>query len=246
MLTFLDSNSQPGSYSTANAHSHNDYEQPLAFETALRAGFGSIEADIFLVDGKLIVAHDKEQLKRMLTLDSLYLLPLQKYIRANRGYVYKDTGRALQLMIDIKSEPIPTLSRLVEKLKTFPVLVNAGSLHIVISGNRPPPSEFKNWPSWIMFDGELNKDYSKEQLNKIAMLSDNFARYSKWNGEGEMAQPDLDAIKSLISKVHSLHKKIRFWNAPDNLNAWKTFIALGVDYLNTDHIEAISDFLNKR
>jgi alkaline phosphatase len=31
----------------SNAHSHNDYEQPIPFRMAYQAGFGSVEADIF-------------------------------------------------------------------------------------------------------------------------------------------------------------------------------------------------------
>jgi alkaline phosphatase len=40
-------------------------------------------------------------------------------------------------------------------------------------------------------------------------------------------------------------KKIRFWNAPDNLNSWKIFIGLGVDYINTDQVGEISPFLGQ-
>src|SRR4051812_7321262 len=39
---------QQKSYTVANAHSHNDYEQPTPSWTAYNEGFGSIEADIFL------------------------------------------------------------------------------------------------------------------------------------------------------------------------------------------------------
>jgi hypothetical protein len=42
-------------YTIANTHSHNDYEQRVPFWTAYNAQFGSIEADIFLVDGRLMV-----------------------------------------------------------------------------------------------------------------------------------------------------------------------------------------------
>ncbi len=41
-------------YTIANTHSHNDYEQPIPFWTAYNAQFGSIEADVFLVDGRLV------------------------------------------------------------------------------------------------------------------------------------------------------------------------------------------------
>ena len=44
-------------YTVANAHSHNDYKNNIPFLRAYEKGFGSIEADVFAVNGKLMVAH---------------------------------------------------------------------------------------------------------------------------------------------------------------------------------------------
>lgn len=214
-------------YTTANAHSHNDYEKPEPLHKAWQHGFGSIEADIYLHNGKLIVAHDSAQLKRQRTLDSLYLQPLQKYLNA-------DTSRSLQLMIDIKSAALVTLDKLVETLKVYPQLIKSSSLKIVISGNRPAPSQFTSYPSWIYFDGELRREYQPQELEKIVMVSDNYARYK-----------NKQELQQQIDRAHSLGKKIRFWNAPDHPESWKMFIELGVDYINTDKIEELSKFLRQ-
>ncbi len=153
---------QPTSYSAENAHSHNDYEQATPFWSAWKQGFGSIEADIFLHQGALLVAHEKSQLKNHYTLDSLYLEPLQKCILENKGQVYADSSRFLQLMIDIKTDAQPTLAVLAETLKNYPVLTNCPTLVITISGNRPAPIEFVNWPSWIHFDAVPGIIYSSQ------------------------------------------------------------------------------------
>ena len=231
------------SYTTANAHSHNDYEQAHPFWSAWQNGFGSIEADIFLYDNKLIVAHDRQEMMAGRTLDSLYLNPLQQCILKNKGFVYPDTNRHLQLMLDIKSEAMVTLKGLIEKLNDYPALVSCSSLHIVISGNRPDPSLFTGFPAWIWFDGELKKEYTVKELKKIAMFSDDFARYSKWRGEGELSEEERQELQSMVNKVHREGKKIRFWNAPDTHHSWHTLIDLGVNYINTDHIFELSDFL---
>jgi hypothetical protein len=42
------------------AHAHNDYEHDRPLFDALDHRFKSVEADIWLVDGKLVVAHDPE------------------------------------------------------------------------------------------------------------------------------------------------------------------------------------------
>lgn len=231
--------------STSRAHSHNDYEQPFPFWQAWRQGFGSIEADIFLDNGQLIVAHDRIQVKKRVTLDSLYLKPLVRCIQQNGGQVYADSGRTLQLMIDVKTEAVSTLDQLVQLLQQYPLLTQCASLKIVISGNQPAPATFPLYPSWLYFDGSLHYDYKPAELAKVEMLSDNFARYTRWNGKGRIPEKELDSLQQMIRHAHSLGKKIRFWNAPDILNSWYTFLNLGVDYLNTDDINGISVFLQQ-
>ena len=237
---------QQNTYSTANVHSHNDYEQAVPFFAAYDAGFGSIEADIFLHNDSLIVGHTEKDLPLARTLENMYLKPLAKKIQANNGYPYTDTSQQLQLMIDIKTDSIATLDKLISVLKTYPIIVNAHHLIISISGNRPPQNKFTAYPSFIWFDGELNKTYTAEALTKIVMLSDALPRYTKWNGTDELNINDFNSLKALVDKTHALNKKIRFWAAPDNEKAWIILIQLGVDYLNTDHIEAISSFLKSK
>src|SRR3954469_5129453 len=95
-------------YTISNAHSHNDYEQARPFYAAYEAGFGSMEADIFLVNNELLVAHEQKELSPHRTLDSLYLHPLQTAIKKNNGYPFKDSTYPLQLLIDIKTDSIAT------------------------------------------------------------------------------------------------------------------------------------------
>src|SRR5699024_6126490 len=87
---------QPKHYSTANAHSHNDYEQVLPFYNAYARHFGSIEADVWAIDGTLYVAHDRGRIDSVRTFKNLYLEPLIHRIRANDGQPYQN-GQSLQL-----------------------------------------------------------------------------------------------------------------------------------------------------
>ncbi|WP_072039009.1 alkaline phosphatase [Flavihumibacter solisilvae] len=232
-------------YTTGNAHSHNDYERPFAFWTSWNQGFGSIEADIFLEGEELLVAHDKAQLAGKRTLDSLYLRPLEQCIRKNNGKVYSGNDRRLQLMIDIKTAATPTLQKLVEKLNAYPAITSCKTVDIVISGNRPDAATFSSWPEWIRFDGDLKLEYSKEALQRINMLSGNFKNYSSWNGKGRLPEAEMRNLQQLVDKAHRLNKKIRFWNAPDMINSWYTYIDLGFDYINTDHVEELGTFFRQ-
>ena len=50
--------------SVENVHSHNDYLQNVPFYTAYSARCASIEADVFLVDGELYVAHKENEINK--------------------------------------------------------------------------------------------------------------------------------------------------------------------------------------
>ncbi|MCC6289750.1 MAG: phosphatidylinositol-specific phospholipase C/glycerophosphodiester phosphodiesterase family protein [Chitinophagaceae bacterium] len=235
--------SQPSVYTTANAHSHNDYEKPQPFTAAYQQQFGSIEADIFLKDDELYVAHTDDQLAQQRTLDSFYLKPLAALIKRNKGFAYADKKRQLQLMIDIKTEAVSTLNKLIAQIKKYPSLIACPTLKIVISGNRPAPAAFSTVPAFIHFDAQFTVDYPEAALKKVEMYSDNFKNYSQWKGQGMIAEKDSLAIASAIQKAHAVHKKVRFWNAPDTPEAWDFFMSVGVDYINTDHIAEMAAYL---
>jgi hypothetical protein len=76
------------------AHSHNDYEQKRPLLDALEQGFCSIEADVWLVDGELRVAHDLAAARPGRTLEKLYLDPLLARANQNGGRVFP--GRAIR------------------------------------------------------------------------------------------------------------------------------------------------------
>lgn len=241
LLLCLQGFSQPVTYTTANAHSHNDYHQDAPFRTAYQHGFGSIEADIFLYRNELIVAHDTQELRLHHTLEEYYIKPVLACIRQNKGFVYADTTRQLQLLIDIKTDSIATLNSLIQLLRTYPVLTRTSTLKWVISGNRPSPELFDSYPSFIWFDAELQKKYSTAAWSRIAMLSDNFARYSQWKGTGPLQEKEL--LLSVIRDARLHNKPARLWNAPDRVEAWQELIKLGVDFINTDYIASLDDFL---
>jgi alkaline phosphatase len=235
-------------YTTLNAHSHNDYANDIPFWLAYYNHFGSIETDIWAVNGELIVSHNKADIKPENSIDALYIQPIVKLVRHNKGKAWNDHPSAFQLLIDLKTPAEPTLSLLAEKLKKYPDVfdlnVNENGIRVVITGNRPTPSEFANYPEFIWFDGILKQYYNEEQLKRVALYSENLRIFTMWPGDKELFPKDKIRLKSVIDSVHSLKKKIRFWNAPDDIFAWKTFMNLGVDYINTDHINELSEFLN--
>src|ERR1035437_7606946 len=101
-----------------NGHSHNDYKQKHPLTDALNNGFISIEADVFLIKGKLIVSHIRPFFNKSKTLETLYLKPLYDSISKHNGNVYINYKQPIILLIDIKTNASKTyfaLNKLLEK-----------------------------------------------------------------------------------------------------------------------------------
>lgn len=78
------------------------------------------------------------------------------------------------------------------------------------------------------------------------MISQDFGRYSKWNGKGIPVEEDRKKLIAAVRQVHDLQRPFRFWANPDNINSWKQLINLGVDYINTDKVRELGTFLSGR
>jgi len=236
---------QTSRYGVANAHSHNDDAQDIPFWKAYNEGFGAVEVDVSLAGNELLVGHEAKHGQSGRTLETMYLLPLLGCMEKNNGYVFADSSKQLQLLIDMKTDSIGTLNRLVELLKKYPSLTANPSLKFVITGKRPEETMFTAYPPFIWFDGNLLKTYSKVALTRIAMLSDDFTRYSNWNGKGILPQKERTALQAMISKAHQVNKPVCFRAAPDFVNAWYQLMELQVDYISTNHIYELASLLNK-
>lgn len=211
-------------------HSHNDYYQNVPFWRALSAGATSIEADVFLKDDALYVAHSTNEITADKSLEMLYIKPLQESL-----VLRKNANSKLQLLIDIKSEPYSTLAALTKLLEGYLDLTNDPNVRFVISGNRPTPEEYPKYPDFIKFDYQSLAPITDENVrNKVALVSLSFTQFSSWNGLGRLTKEDSIVVSNTIEKAHALNKPFRFWGSPDTKTAWQAFRGMEVDFINTD------------
>ena len=140
-------------------HSHNDYDRTVPFWEAYSQHCTSIEADVFLKDGEILVAHNLKDLKADRSLRTMYIEPIVKVFRENGGKMWKGSGDQLQLMVDLKTgESLPGVIALAEE---FPdVFCSQNGVRIVITGDRPDPEDFDKWPSWLWFYGRETSVHS--------------------------------------------------------------------------------------
>lgn len=210
---------------------------------AYNAQVGFIEADILLQGHELLVAHSANEIQKDKTLEALYLNPLNELIEKNGGNAYPDKEKSLTLMIDLKTEAVTTLNVLVFKLKKYPKLIACKTLMITVSGNMPAPALWKNFPTFIHFDGRLGITYTADQQKRIRLISASFQSYSKWNGKEPLKDADKKKLVTLIESAHAIEKPFRFWAIPDFENGWRTMMELGVDIINTDDVAGASAFV---
>jgi hypothetical protein len=217
-------------------HSHNDYTHSKPFYDAIKNKAFSIEADVFVVGDSLIVAHSRKEIKTGNTLDKLYLKQIETLSRDKEYYTF-------QLMIDVKGDWDSTYHLLKKSLKKYQKYFGRQGRNtiVVISGNRPADSIFHKYPR-LFFDGLPNHVYHPEDLAKVAMISDNFATYSKWKGIGEIPEIDKAKLTELINNAHQIGKPFRFWGAPDNQVCWKLLHDLGADIINTDQVTEATNY----
>jgi len=231
-------------YTSANAHSHNDYEQASPFSLAYQHRFGSIEADIWLKDGNIFVAHDAKDIQPARTLAALYLDPIKQILQEQKN-IYPQQQKMF-LLIDIKTEAISTLDALIQLLHQYPSIIQQKNIIIAISGNRPKPNQYGDYPKFIYFDGRPTEAYDKQSLKKVALISEAFYKFSLWKGEGAIKEEEKKKMLAAVGVSHQLKKPFRFWATPDTKDAWKTLMNIEADFLNTDHIESLSIFLHSQ
>ncbi len=224
-------------------HSHNDYLRNVPFWEAFGADAASIEVDVILQDGKLMVAHEKESIKPERTLRSLYFEPIQKAVSLE---MIRDFN--FHLLLDAKTEGYSTLESIVLDAADFQDFLfssqNPTGLKLIISGNRPKPEDYAKYPEWIFFDYQSKTLTADLPWEKIGMVSLSFRQFSVWNGKGRIVQAEKTELEKFISLVHSFQKPVRFWASPDSKSAWKAFYDMGIDYINTDQPVNAKNYLS--
>jgi alkaline phosphatase len=233
-------------YTPSAVFAHNDYVRENPFHTAYDLGVGYIEADVFLRDGQLMVAHHRNEIADGRTLQNLYLEPLSQKARQFNGNVYKNPDQTLTLMIDLKTEGMHTLNAIVDLIDNYPELIRSPNLQFMISGNVPHPQKWVEYPPYIFFDGRPGIAYSPEQMKRISMISTNFSSASKWDGHGRISNEDRKKMQKFIDDAHAHGKKFRFWATPDFPGAWKELMSMNMDVIVTDDVAGLIAFLSSK
>jgi hypothetical protein len=242
------------------APAHSDCHQKRPLLDALDHGFTSVEADVHLVDSELLVAHDAEDLRPETTLESLYLAPLAERARACRGRIHPRHEGPLQLLVDIKSDPVATYERLHQVLSRYRslvtrferaatgYLVRRTGVTVIVSGNRPRQLMRRQRVRYAALDGRLVDLPSAEHRDLLPIISDDWRRHFSWTGVGSIPVQERKLLRSVVEAAHREGRLVRFWGTPEPPEAAgvavvSELLAAGVDYINADDLPSLRAFL---
>jgi hypothetical protein len=234
----------------ARAHAHNDYEHKRPLLDALDHGFCSVEADIWLVKGKLLVAHTPIDWNNDRTLEKLYLDPLRARVKAHGGKVYKHK-HVFYLMIDVKTEAKETYAALAKVLERYADMLTVTrdgkaepkAVTVVISGNRDAKTITEQKTRYAAIDGRPVDLDTNPPVSLVPWMSDSWKSHFKWDGSGSMPDDERKRLRDLVAKAHKQGRKVRFWATPEKEAVWKELLAADVDFLNTDKLAELESFL---
>lgn len=236
-----------------NAHAHNDYEHPRPLLDALEQGFTSIEADIYLVDGQLLVAHNLSDVSPDRTLERLYLSPLQEIVHRNEGRVYRD-GPTVTLLVDIKSNGKETYEVLSSLLTRYAPVISElrdgvyteKAITVVISGNRALEEIAKSNPRLAGVDGRVADLDSDQSAILLPLISDNWTNHFSYRGTGPMPDAERKKLRDMVARTHARGRRIRFWATAESPELWSELKTAGVDLIGTDDLSMLSNFLRSK
>jgi len=240
-----------GQQPLTRAHAHNDYEHPRALFDALDQGFNSIEPDIYLVNGDLLVAHNREDCRPERNLEKLYLAPLKKRFDEHKQII--PGLKTLILLIDIKSDAVPTYQTLEKQIETYKSMltefegdtIKTNAVTIILSGNRPRDYVAKQNKRWVAIDGRLPDLDENPPRSLVPLISDNWATHFSWTS-GPLPESQVNRLNEIVAKAHQQGRILRFWAIPDKEEAWDLLYNSKVDLINTDHLAELAAFLRAK
>jgi len=236
-----------------NGFAHNDYRHKRPLFDALENGFTNIEADIFLKNNKLIVAHVFPYFKGKRTLENLYFKPLSERVALNNGKVYENYNKPVILMIDIKTNANDTYEALKPLLEKYSSILTHledgkvvyGAVTVVLSGHKPYDMIGSEQSRLAFIDEDLRRvSRDTTTTNMFTMASCKYSRMLKWDGKGVFPIAERNKLCTFVAIAHRMGEKVRLWASPEKKAVWDELLKCGVDLINTDRLVTLRRYLN--
>jgi len=229
------------------AYAHNDYENPRPLFDALQAGFRGAEADVFLVEGELRVAHDRKQARPGRTLQALYLDPLRDVV-ARCGRVCADSIPFL-LNVEIKQESPAAYDTLCAALRRYPDILSgvdhgverSGPVEVALVGWHPPLATMERdavrlaRPQLQVVKRSITPDSS----GIVRLVSLDYGKTIRWSGQSPFPSNGRAWLAALQRAKHAAPgRTARVYNVPARSEIYRVLLDSGVDLIGTKDLAA--------
>jgi hypothetical protein len=230
------------------AHAHNDYEHRRPLLDALDQRFHSVEADVWLADGKILVSHNRGNWKG--SLKELYLDPLQKRVDT-AGSVLPDKLPFL-LWIDLKPKGKKILPGLHRLLAQYPMLTvftgettKRGPVTVVLTGDAEAKTAYVQTydTRYACRDSNGFRETDPAADSHWPWYALKWSKHIDWNGKGPIPAAQEQRLRQLVEKIHAKGRRVRFYATPETPLYWQKAQELGIDLINTDRLRDLHDFL---
>lgn len=238
-----------------NGHAHNDYWHSRPLFQSLKNGFMSVEADCYLINGKMLVAHEKMFARKKRTLEKLYLEPLFKRAQENNfNSVYKSGEQEFVLYIDIKADCenfIPHLNSILKKYsRMLTVFENgkkiSGAVRVLIDHCGNDEFILKSEPRCLSLSGNMSDIDKKNENDMMPRISFSYKSLLSWKGKGKMPETEKEKLKFFLEKAHNNGYTVRMWAAGNKKKVWKELADAGADWINVDRLRKFRKFMESR
>jgi glycerophosphoryl diester phosphodiesterase len=96
---------------------------------------------------------------------------------------------------------------------------------------------------YAAYDGRMSDLGVTTDQTFMPLISDNWTNNFTWMGKGPMPEEEHEKLRYIVDTAHANGQRVRFWATPENERVWRELLAAGVDYINTDNLDALQKFL---
>lgn len=218
------------------AYAHNDYLNVRPLTDALALGYRGVEADVFLVDGVLQVAHDRRRARTSATFERTYIAPLDAWL-SRCDTLTGDTTRFL-LAVELKEPERAGYDTLVALLQRYPSVMRG--VDVVLVGWSPEAATLDSAPLALRRQYRIRRPErlpASAQRHDVGLLSVDYGKtMGRWWARAATRRRWLDALAAIDSAYPA--SRVRVHNVPVSAAVYRALRSAGVDLIGTKDLSA--------
>ena len=119
-----------------------------------------------------------------------------------------------------------------------------GAVTIVLAGKTPATPVLEDSSRLVTWRGPLELvDNPVFTRSRMPFVHEKWGYHFEWDGSRAFSSAEMRQLRSMVDRCHKANRKMIFWAAPDHIDAWRLLDSAGVDFIGTDHVEGLANYL---